>query len=77
LQVVGTAEQVADTMQNWFLAGACDGFNIQAPYVMGGLSAITDQLISVLQDRGLFRREYQGATLRDTLGLERPPRSTT
>jgi FMN-dependent oxidoreductase (nitrilotriacetate monooxygenase family) len=77
LQVVGTAEQVADTMQNWFLAGACDGFNIQAPYVMGGLSAITDQLIPVLQDRGLFRREYQGATLRDTLGLERPPRSTT
>jgi N-acetyl-S-(2-succino)cysteine monooxygenase len=77
LQVVGTAEQVADTMQNWFLAGACDGFNVQPPYVMGGLSAITDQLIPVLRDRGLFRREYQGAMLRDHLGLDRPARYTT
>jgi FMN-dependent oxidoreductase (nitrilotriacetate monooxygenase family) len=76
LNVVGTAEQVADTMQNWFLAGACDGFNIQAPYVMGGLEAVTGQLIPVLQDRGLFRREYEGTTLRDHFGLARPPRST-
>jgi FMN-dependent oxidoreductase (nitrilotriacetate monooxygenase family) len=75
LNVVGTAEQVADTMQNWFLAGACDGFNIQAPYVMAGLEAVTGQLIPVLQDRGLFRREYEGTTLRDHFGLGRPPRS--
>ena len=75
LNVVGTAEQVADTMQNWFLAGACDGFNIQAPYVMAGLEAVTGQLIPVLQDRGLFRREYEGTTLRDHFGLARPPRS--
>jgi FMN-dependent oxidoreductase (nitrilotriacetate monooxygenase family) len=72
LNVVGTAEQVADTMQNWFLAGACDGFNIQAPYVMAGLEAVTGQLIPVLQDRGLFRREYEGTTLRDHFGLPRP-----
>jgi FMN-dependent oxidoreductase (nitrilotriacetate monooxygenase family) len=77
LNVVGTAEQVADTMQNWFLAGACDGFNIQAPYVMAGLEAVTGQLIPVLQDRGLFRREYEGTTLRDHFGLTRPPRSAT
>jgi N-acetyl-S-(2-succino)cysteine monooxygenase len=76
LNVVGTAEQVADTMQNWFLAGACDGFNIQAPYVMAGLEAVTGQLIPVLQDRGLFRREYEGTTLRDHFGLGRPPRRT-
>jgi FMN-dependent oxidoreductase (nitrilotriacetate monooxygenase family) len=73
LRVVGTAEQVADTMQEWFLAGACDGFNVQPPYVMGGLTAITDQLIPELQDRGLFRRDYEGTTLRDHFGLERPP----
>lgn len=77
LNVVGTAEQVADTMQNWFLAGACDGFNIQPPFVMAGLEAVTGQLIPVLQDRGLFRREYEGTTLRDHLGLARPARSAT
>jgi N-acetyl-S-(2-succino)cysteine monooxygenase len=77
LNVVGTAEQVADTMQNWFLAGACDGFNIQAPYVMAGLEAVTGQLIPVLQDRGLFRREYEGTTLRDHFGLPRPARSAS
>jgi N-acetyl-S-(2-succino)cysteine monooxygenase len=76
LNVVGTAEQVADTMQNWFLVGACDGFNIQAPYVMAGLEAVTGQLIPVLQDRGLFHREYEGTTLRDHFGLPRPTRRT-
>jgi alkanesulfonate monooxygenase SsuD/methylene tetrahydromethanopterin reductase-like flavin-dependent oxidoreductase (luciferase family) len=74
LSLVGAAEQVADTMQTWFLNGACDGFNIQSPYVMGGLATITDQLVPVLQDRGLFRREYEGSTLRDHLGLDRSPR---
>jgi hypothetical protein len=68
---------VADTMQNWFLAGACDGFSIQAPYVMAGLEAVTGQLIPVLQDRGLFRREYEGTTLRDHFGLPRPARSAS
>lgn len=73
LLAVGTADQVANTMENWFTLGACDGFNIQAPYMMAGLTAITDQLIPVLQERGRFRREYEGTTLREHFGLERPP----
>jgi alkanesulfonate monooxygenase SsuD/methylene tetrahydromethanopterin reductase-like flavin-dependent oxidoreductase (luciferase family) len=54
-------------------AGACDGFNVQAPHVMDGLTAITRRLIPVLQDRGLFRPDHEEMTLRDHLGLDRPP----
>jgi alkanesulfonate monooxygenase SsuD/methylene tetrahydromethanopterin reductase-like flavin-dependent oxidoreductase (luciferase family) len=74
LLLVGAAEQVADTMQNWFVNGACDGFNVQAPYVMGGVTGITDLLVPVLRDRGLFRREYTGSTFREHLRLQRPTR---
>ena len=74
--VVGTVEQVADGMETWFSSGACDGFNVQPPYMMDGFNAITDKLIPVLQERGLFRREYEGTTLRDHLGLERPATPT-
>jgi FMN-dependent oxidoreductase (nitrilotriacetate monooxygenase family) len=70
--IVGTAEQVADRMQHWFASGACDGFNIQPPYMMDGFTAITDELIPILRERDLFRSEYEGTTLRDHLGLERP-----
>ena len=73
LVVIGTAEQVADEMYAWFSQGACDGFNLQTPYLPGGLDAITEELIPVLQRRGLFRTEYEGSTLRDHLGLDRPP----
>ena len=69
---VGTAEQVADEMTEWFTGGASDGFNVMPPYLPGGLDAITDELVPVLQERGLFRREYEGTTLRDHLGLTRP-----
>jgi FMN-dependent oxidoreductase (nitrilotriacetate monooxygenase family) len=70
--IVGAAEQVADRMQSWFSSGACDGFNVQPPYMMDGFRAITDDLIPILQERGLFRTEYLGTTLREHLGLERP-----
>jgi hypothetical protein len=63
-------------METWFSSGACDGFNVQPPYMMDGFNAITDKLIPVLQERGLFRREYEGTTLRDHLGLERPATPT-
>jgi hypothetical protein len=45
---------------------------LTSPYMMGGLDAITDQLVPVLKERGLFRGDYEGTTLRDHLGLERP-----
>jgi FMN-dependent oxidoreductase (nitrilotriacetate monooxygenase family) len=68
----GTAEQVADVMESYFTEGGCDGFMLTSPYMMGGLDAITDQLVPVLKERGLFRGDYEGTTLRDHLGLERP-----
>ena len=71
--VVGTPGQVADEMQRWLDAGACDGFNILAPHHPGGLDAFVDGVVPILQRRGLLRREYEGATLRDHLGLDRPP----
>jgi FMN-dependent oxidoreductase (nitrilotriacetate monooxygenase family) len=70
--VAGTPEQIADTMQDWFEQGACDGFNVMPPFLPGGLEAFTESVVPILQERGLFRTEYTGTTLRDHLGLERP-----
>jgi FMN-dependent oxidoreductase (nitrilotriacetate monooxygenase family) len=71
--VVGTAAQVADELEAWFTGAACDGFVITPPYLPGGLELFTDRVVPILQKRGLFREDYTGATLRDHLGLKRPP----
>jgi len=68
----GTAEQVADTIEEWFTSGAADGFNVMPPYYPGGLEIFTERVVPILQDRGLFRTEYSGTTLRDHFGLPRP-----
>ncbi|MET7718159.1 LLM class flavin-dependent oxidoreductase [Streptomyces sp. NPDC005407] len=68
----GTPEQIADQLEQWFTEGAADGFNIMPPYLPGGLDDFVDQVVPLLQDRGLFRTEYSGRTLRDHYGLERP-----
>ncbi|WP_197277334.1 LLM class flavin-dependent oxidoreductase [Sphingomonas profundi] len=68
----GSAAEVADTMAEWYADKACDGFNLVAAYLPGGLEAIVDHLVPELQRRGLFRTEYEGTTLRDSLGLLRP-----
>jgi FMN-dependent oxidoreductase (nitrilotriacetate monooxygenase family) len=70
--IVGTAQTVADEMQLWVEAGACDGFTILPPYMPEGLDLVCQKLVPELQSRGLFRTEYPGTTLRDTLGIERP-----
>ena len=70
--VRGTAETVADQLEDWFSNGGCDGYNVMPPYLPGGLDDFVDQVIPELQRRGLFRREYEGKTLRDNLGLRRP-----
>jgi len=69
----GTTSEVADTMVDWFEAGACDGFSLNAAFVPGGVDLICDLLVPELQSRGYFREEYQGTTLREHLGLPRPP----
>ncbi|MER5460091.1 LLM class flavin-dependent oxidoreductase [Streptomyces sp. NPDC002668] len=68
----GTPEQIADQLEQWFTEGAADGFNIMPPYLPGGLEDFVDQVVPLLQARGLFRTEYSGRTLRDRYGLERP-----
>lgn len=67
---VGTPEQVADTIEEWFTNGASDGFNIMPAVMPSGLEAFVDHVVPILQERGLFRREYEGTTLRGHLGLE-------
>ena len=69
----GTPESVADTLETWFVRHAADGFNILPPYFPGGFDDFVDQVVPILQARGLFRRDYAGSTLRDHLGLTRPP----
>ena len=59
-------------MELWLNEGACDGFTVTLPYLPQGLEDVTQRLVPVLQRRGLFRREYEGSTLREHLGLPRP-----
>jgi alkanesulfonate monooxygenase len=70
--VMGTPSQIVDQMQTWFDGHAVDGFLIQPPTLPGGLNEFVDMVVPVLQDRGLFRTEYEGKTLRENLGLPRP-----
>jgi len=72
LEMVGTAETIADEMEEWLMSDACDGFNVMFPYLPGGLDAFVDKLVPELQRRGLYRTEYEGKTLRENLGLKRP-----
>lgn len=69
---VGTPEQIADALVEWFDNGAADGFNIMPPVLPTGLTDFVEQVVPILQKRGIFRTEYEGATLRENLGLERP-----
>ncbi len=70
--VCGTPEEVADTLQEWFEARAADGFNILPAWFPGAFDEFVDQVVPILQRRGLFRTDYAGTTLRDHLGLARP-----
>jgi alkanesulfonate monooxygenase SsuD/methylene tetrahydromethanopterin reductase-like flavin-dependent oxidoreductase (luciferase family) len=72
LEMVGTAVEIADTMQSWLESGAADGFNIMFSTVPDGLDDFVALVIPELQRRGIFRCEYAGATLREHLGLLRP-----
>lgn len=72
LGMVGTPQMIADQMEEWLVGEACDGFNVMFPYLPGGLDAFVDKVVPELQRRGLFRKEYEGRTLRENLGLPRP-----
>ncbi len=68
---VGTAEDVADEMQEWFEGGACDGFMLVESQP-GQLRLFADTVAPILRERGLLRKDYPGTTLRENLGLPKP-----
>ncbi|EPE96598.1 LLM class flavin-dependent oxidoreductase [Rhizobium grahamii] len=72
LAFVGTPQTITDDMEAWLADQAADGFTVVFPYLPQGLDDVTQRLIPELQRRGLFRRDYKGATLREHLGLPRP-----
>jgi FMN-dependent oxidoreductase (nitrilotriacetate monooxygenase family) len=71
--VAGTAAEIADFMESWFKAGLCDGFNLMFPVLPQDLSDFAQNVIPELQRRGLAQSSYRPGTLRDKLGLVRPP----
>jgi FMN-dependent oxidoreductase (nitrilotriacetate monooxygenase family) len=77
LTFTGTAVQVADKIEHWYENGAADGFNIMAPVLPSGLEAFVDQVVPILRERGRFRTEYTGRTLREHYGLPRPANRNT
>ena len=70
--LAGTPEQIADALESWFTQGAADGFNVMPAALPSGLDEFVDQVVPILQARGLFRTEYEGRTLREHYGLARP-----
>ena len=72
LAFVGTPTTIADQMEEWLTSYASDGFNIMFPYLPAGLDDFVDKVVPELQRRGIFRKEYEGRTLRENLGLPRP-----
>ena len=78
--IVGSYATAADRIGEFVASGAVDGFNISPYLVPDGLDDIVDHLIPELQERGLYRTEYPGLTLRDNLGLpafQHPPAPTS
>jgi FMN-dependent oxidoreductase (nitrilotriacetate monooxygenase family) len=72
LEMVGTPAMIADQMEQWLVEEGSDGFNVMFPHLPVGLDDFVDKVVPELQRRGIFRREYEGSTLREHLGLSRP-----
>jgi FMN-dependent oxidoreductase (nitrilotriacetate monooxygenase family) len=74
LLLIGNPLQIAQVLESWFRSGAADGFNVMPPFFPGQFDAFVAGVVPILQERGLFRADYEGSTLREHLGLERPAR---
>jgi alkanesulfonate monooxygenase SsuD/methylene tetrahydromethanopterin reductase-like flavin-dependent oxidoreductase (luciferase family) len=70
--LAGTPELIADHIIHWVEARAVDGFNLMPPYLPGGQTDFVEHVVPLLQQRGVFRRDYEGTMLRDHYGLARP-----
>jgi N-acetyl-S-(2-succino)cysteine monooxygenase len=71
--VCGTPAKIADIFEEWFEGGAADGFNVLPPYFPGAFADFVDLVVPELQRRGLFRRDYEGKTLREHFNLAPVP----
>ena len=70
--ITGTPADIADFLEEWFETRAADGFILMLPTLPASLVDFCDLVLPELRRRGLFREDYDGATLRDNLGLSRP-----
>ena len=70
--VAGTPEHIADLIEDWFTDGVADGINLMPPVLPKMLDVFIDEVVPLLQKKGIFRTEYHGDTLREHYGLERP-----
>jgi alkanesulfonate monooxygenase len=70
--LIGSPVDIVDDMEKWFCNYGVDGFLVHPPYLPGGIADFVELVVPELQNRGLFRSEYEGTTLRENLGLERP-----
>jgi alkanesulfonate monooxygenase SsuD/methylene tetrahydromethanopterin reductase-like flavin-dependent oxidoreductase (luciferase family) len=66
---VGGPKEIADTMEEWWSAPACDGFVVGPTHQPGGFEDFVTFVVPELQRRGIYRKDYAGSTLRDHLGL--------
>jgi len=72
VQAIGSVKTVADLIEQWFTEKAADGFNVVPPYSIQGLEDFTRLVVPELQKRGIFRKEYEGKTYRENVGLDTP-----
>jgi len=72
--IVGDPKEVADRLEEWFAAPACDGFVLSATHVPGAYEDFVRHVVPELQRRGVFRREFEGTSLRENLGVPVPTR---
>ena len=70
--ITGTPTEIADFMEEWFEAGAADGFILMFPTLPASLEDFVRLVLPELRRRGLFREEYEGTTLRENLGISMP-----
>ena len=72
LELIGTPQTIADAMETWLDTEACDGFDVMFPYLPEGPDDFVNLVVPELQGRGIYRRRYEGTTLRESLGVPRP-----
>lgn len=70
--IFGTPQQIADQLEEWFIREGADGYNIMFPSLPGSLVEFVEQVVPILQERGLYKKEYAAKTLRGHLGLPEP-----